>query len=116
MASYSDLERRVADRTRELESVVRELNFHIENTPLGVMQWDPDGRIQRWTKQAEGIFGWEPDEVERREWTEWPFPEADRNAIRELVERLMTGAQGERVHRLRLHAKNGHGARCWRRI
>ena len=42
---------------------LEEIATHIENTPLGVVEWTADLRVKRWSPQAEGIFGWRQDEV-----------------------------------------------------
>ncbi|MDX1976061.1 MAG: PAS domain S-box protein [Pseudanabaenaceae cyanobacterium bins.68] len=39
------------------------LEAYICNSPLAVIEWDADGRILRWTGQAENIFGWSAAEA-----------------------------------------------------
>ncbi len=39
------------------------LAAHVENTPLAVIEWGPDFRLSRWSKEAERVFGWRADEV-----------------------------------------------------
>ncbi|ASB50133.1 PAS domain S-box protein [Alkalitalea saponilacus] len=39
------------------------LRFHLENTPLGVIEIDKNLRIKVWSRQAEKIFGWSADET-----------------------------------------------------
>lgn len=34
------------------------LRFHIENTPLGSIEWDSRGYAKSWSRRAEEIFGW----------------------------------------------------------
>ncbi len=58
-----DLEQRVKQRTVELENAHQQLRFHVENSPLGVIEWDSQFRVQGWSKQAERIFGWKTEEV-----------------------------------------------------
>src|SRR6185295_9403231 len=47
---------------REAEEQLREahsrLSFHVENTPLAVIEWDSEFRVSRWSASAESIFGW----------------------------------------------------------
>jgi PAS domain-containing protein len=38
------------------------LSAHLENTPLGVIEWQPDLTVQRWNNGAEAIFGWTEQE------------------------------------------------------
>ena len=39
------------------------LLFHIENTPLGFIEWDSELRIKSWSKRAVEIFGWTEEQV-----------------------------------------------------
>jgi diguanylate cyclase (GGDEF)-like protein/PAS domain S-box-containing protein len=58
------LEVKELKRTHDaLGRALEEIATHIENTPLGVVEWTSDLRVKRWSPQAEGIFGWRQDEV-----------------------------------------------------
>jgi PAS domain S-box-containing protein len=35
----------------------------MDNTPLGVIEWDADFHVTRWSGQAEKMFGWSADEM-----------------------------------------------------
>ena len=48
---------------KELKRAHQEIETHIENTPLGVVEWSADLRVKRWSAQAEEIFGWRQEEV-----------------------------------------------------
>ncbi len=49
------------------------LDTYVENSPLAVVEWDAEGRVSRWTAQAEEVFGWRAEEVLGRRSGEWPF-------------------------------------------
>ncbi len=49
-------ERRKAERAELL--ALQRLRLHLERTPLGVIEWDPEFRITTWNPSAEGIFGY----------------------------------------------------------
>ncbi|MEQ9001444.1 MAG: PAS domain S-box protein [Coleofasciculus sp. B1-GNL1-01] len=68
-----DLEQRVKQRTVELENAHHQLRFHVENSPLGVIEWDSQFRVQRWSKQAEFMFGWKGEDVLGKRLTDWQF-------------------------------------------
>ena len=34
------------------------LAFHVDSSPLAVVEWDSDFRVSRWSKSAERLFGW----------------------------------------------------------
>ncbi|HUQ27228.1 MAG TPA: diguanylate cyclase [Usitatibacter sp.] len=40
-----------------------EIETHIENTPLALVEWSADIKVKRWSPQAAAIFGWTPGEV-----------------------------------------------------
>ena len=42
----------------EQQAAHERLLFHIENTPLGFIEWDHQGFAKSWSKRAEEIFGW----------------------------------------------------------
>ncbi len=48
-------ERRKAERAELL--ALQRLRLHLERTPLGVIEWDPEFRVTTWNPSAEGIFG-----------------------------------------------------------
>lgn len=55
-----------ADRRRaeaELKMAHQRLRFHLENTPLLVIEWDSNFRVKYWSPQAEQVFGWTQQEV-----------------------------------------------------
>ena len=52
--------KRAEERAREAYS---ELEAHLANTPLAVVEWDREARIRRWSGRAEAMFGWRADEV-----------------------------------------------------
>jgi PAS domain S-box-containing protein len=47
----------------ELALAYKRLSYHVENTPLAVVEWNKDLFITRWSGQAEKIFGWKASEV-----------------------------------------------------
>ena len=45
--------------------------------PLASVEWDPEGRVARWSPEAEALFGWTAAEVRGRHSSEWPFVHPD---------------------------------------
>jgi len=56
-----------------LERAHQQLSFHIENTPLAVIEWNSNFQVQRWSLQAEMIFGWKVEEVIGLHPNQWNF-------------------------------------------
>lgn len=52
----SENQKRIAEQN--LRDAHERLLFHIENTPLGYIEWDDQLNVKSWSKRAEEIFGW----------------------------------------------------------
>lgn len=48
---------------KKLTEAYRLLEAHVENAPIGVIEWDSGFRVTRWNNQAESIFGYRAEEV-----------------------------------------------------
>ena len=46
-----------------LKTSEQKLKYHLENSPLAVVEWDKEFRILQWSNEAERIFGLRKDEV-----------------------------------------------------
>ena len=50
----------VTERKKTLEALSRselKLKYHLENSPLGVIEWDKDFNVLQWSEEAEKMFG-----------------------------------------------------------
>jgi PAS domain S-box-containing protein len=47
----------------QLNNTLQELKFHIENTPLAVIEFNSKYQITKWSDNAAKMFGWQADEV-----------------------------------------------------
>ncbi len=92
-----------------LRQALKKLDLHIENTPLGVIEWNRDLRVMRWSKEAEKIFGWRADEVIGHRWGEWGnFVHCDDEAIvDDAVRRILSGKYPQQVTCNRNYTKDG---------
>ena len=89
------------------------LRFHVENTPLAVIEWDSDFRISRWTPAAERLFGWRADEVLGKRVTDWRFVfQEDAEAVARVTDRQRRGVEGLGVLRNRNYTKDGALLHC----
>jgi len=107
--------RDVTDRKRA-EASVREadrLAFHVENTPLAVIEWDHDFRVLRWSPAAERLFGWSSAEVLAKRFSDWNFVvQEDVEAVNEVGKRQNQGEQHHGVLRNRNYTKLGSVVNC----
>ena len=51
----------------------RRLAFHVENTPLAVIEWDHEFKVLRWSPAAQKLFGWNAEEVLGKRFSDWKF-------------------------------------------
>jgi PAS domain S-box-containing protein len=62
-----DVYMRDINKRKEAEESLRaseqRLNFHFENSPLAVVEWDSNFIVTRWSNEAERIFGWKAKET-----------------------------------------------------
>jgi PAS domain S-box-containing protein len=101
----------------EAEEQLREahsrLSFHVENTPLAVIEWDNEFRVSRWSSSAESIFGWKAEEVRGRRIEDWRFVFAeDVEAVEQLTSRQRGGIEQQGVSRNRNYTKDGSILYC----
>ena len=89
--------------TLELEEARRRLVDHVENSPLGVLEWTPDQCVRRWAGQMTGLFGWTEEEVLRKHFAELPIIHPEELArVSEVAARLADGRDARNV----LHCRN----------
>jgi PAS domain S-box-containing protein len=84
------------------------LTFHVENTPLAVIEWDRDFRLSRWSPSAEKLFGWKAEEVIGKRIDDWKFVFVeDVQAVYEVTDRQRQGTDRHSVSRNRNYTKDG---------
>ncbi|MEG4211833.1 PAS domain S-box protein [Microcoleus sp. S13_B4] len=77
-----------------LRQTLQKLNFHVENSPMAVVEWNRDFQIIRWSAGAERILGWKAEEILGKSLTEIPFVlEEDLEAVAETCQRLVNGEE-----------------------
>jgi|GEM_PF-3661021 len=96
-----------------LETALRRLELHIENTPIGLVEWDPDLTILRWSGPAERLFGWKAEEVVGRRYTDFPFIHPDDlDGVGGALDPLFKGKQNVVIVRNRNLTKDGRILNC----
>ena len=91
----------------------RQLSFHVESSPLAVIEWDSDFRVSRWSKSAERLYGWKADEVIGKHVNEWQFVFADDvDAVALVTNRQREGVEVQGVQRNRNYTRDGSVLYC----
>ncbi len=109
----ADLEQRVHERTAELLAANQRLQFHVENSPLAVIEWDNDFRVSFWSPQAEHVFGWSSAEVLGKRSDEWGFVYLDdQDNVNAVMTRLLDGTEPRNSDTNRNHTRSGEVIWC----
>ena len=90
------------------QTAYRQLSFHVESSPLAVVEWDSDFRVSRWSESAERLFGWKADEVIGKHVNEWRFVFADDvDAVALVTNRQREGVEVQGIQRNRNYTRSG---------
>ena len=108
---YHDItERKKAEIT--LQKVYEKLSYHINNTPMAVIEFDSEMVILQWSQRAHEIFGWTAEEVIGKNIYELDFVyEEDRELVENGIQDL-TSKQSNNIMYNRNRTKNGDMLFC----
>ena len=107
-----DLSERRPEKTAPDDAYQR-LTYHLENSPLAVVEWDSDFRVLRWSESAEALFGWKAEEVLGKHYDEWQFVFVDdAPAVQSMTARQREGVEIQGVHHNRNYTKDGSVLYC----
>ncbi len=81
---------------KSLHSYQQRLALHIEQTPLAVIDWDPEFQVASWNKAAEEIFGFSSNEALGRHAAGLIVPESVKKQVDEVWESLLDNKGGTR--------------------
>src|SRR5690242_10964791 len=91
----------------------RRLAFHVENTPLAVIEWNHEFRVLRWSPAAQRLFGWKAEEVLGKRFSDWEFVVADDiEAVNQVEQRQNRGQEHHGISRNRNFTKLGSILHC----
>ncbi len=108
--------RDITERKRAEEAAhdaYQRMMFHVENSPLAVVEWDTDFRVSRWSESAERLFGWKAEEVIGKHVDDWHFVfDEDIDAVEQVTNRQRVGEELQGVQRNRNYTKDGEVLYC----
>ena len=91
----------------------RRLAFHVENTPLAVIEWDNEFRVLRWSPAAQKLFGWKAEEVLNKRFSDWDFVVPDDfEVVNQVGHRQNEGKEHHGISRNRNYTKLGTILHC----
>jgi PAS domain S-box-containing protein len=96
-SAFAEAQKSVRGEAETMDALLhteQKLRLHIEQTPMGVMELDLEGRLIEWNTAAERIFGYSRDEVIGRDFRNLIVPESSRKQVDAGWEALLKGASG----------------------
>lgn len=97
----------------ELEKLNLQLKTHLENSPLGLVEYDQNLVITRWSHQCSKIFGWTEDEVLSQQMDAFNLIHKDDLEQAQETARDLMGETGTgNISYNRVYAKNGDVVHC----
>lgn len=110
--SFQDIsERKQAEA--DLRGALNSLKFHLENTPLAVIEFNCAYQITAWSKKAEAVFGWTAEEVmgKRIDELRWIYEE-DADGVAKLSADMLDHKRLSNRHKNRNYRKDGSVIVC----
>lgn len=100
-------------KNANLEITLERLRSHVNNSPLAVIEFDPEYRIVQWSKRAEIMFGWTTKEVLGKKISDlrWVY-EDDADRIAALSRDMFEGRQATNITENRNYRKDGSVIHC----
>jgi PAS domain S-box-containing protein len=97
----------------EIRELSQRLSYHVENSPLAVIEWGPDMQLIRWSGEAEHIFGWRAEDVigKHMEDFRWIYEE-DGAQVAQVSSELKSGTNPQRFSANRNYRKDGAVIHC----
>lgn len=97
----------------DFREAMQRLDTLLEHSPLAIIEWSSDFRIERWTGEAARVFGWTAEEVVGKNIDElnWIHPD-DQPIIDQNKVEMVNGRQTRNVTRNRNVRKDGAVIHC----
>ncbi len=98
---------------QEIAEAKQRLEAHMNNAPVAVIEFDPQFRVIRWSKEATRIFGWSAEEIMGKCINEipWVYKE-DAKIVEKVSADMLSGKRPSNVSTNRNYRKDGSIAEC----
>lgn len=104
-------ERKLAEE--DLKMALQQLEFHENNSPLAVIEFNDQYQITKWSKNAESIFGWYAEEVLGKCIGEFKWVhEEDQEKVAQLSAAMLISQKTSNSHTNRNYTKDGSVITC----
>lgn len=96
-----------------LHTALQQLQFHENNSPLGVIQFNDQFQVTKWSKKAEDLFGWKAEEVIGKNLDQFRWVHEDDLArVGELINAMLASTRTSNCHTNRNYRKDGSVITC----
>ncbi|NJR23417.1 MAG: PAS domain S-box protein, partial [Richelia sp. CSU_2_1] len=97
----------------QMKQAISRLDFHADNSPMAVIEWDSRCRIIHWSPQAEKMFGWTNAEILGQDWHDLSIiDETECESVNLIANKLLAGSETRSVSCHRNYTKDGSIIHC----
>ncbi|MFY0675114.1 MAG: PAS domain S-box protein [Bacteroidia bacterium] len=98
---------------KEIDQLYNQLNVYLDNSPLGIVEYDQDLFITKWSEHCEKIFGYTQQEVFSKKMNalDLVYP-GDEPKVEHVIEDIFQGNSNGNVSRNRNKGKDGSVVHC----
>ena len=97
----------------DLHNALQRLTAHVENSPLAIIEFDPQYRITRWSAEAQRLFGWTAEEVLGKAIGEFRWVvEEDIDSVDKVSSEMLSGQNPRNLNVNRNYRKDGSIITC----
>ncbi|MBW4539740.1 MAG: PAS domain S-box protein [Myxacorys chilensis ATA2-1-KO14] len=101
------------DEQDQAQKALQRLNFHVDNSPFAVIEWDLELRVTRWSREAEILLGWSAHEILGKRFGSWKFVvREDFKSVDPTLAALLSGQVTRNVCYNRNYTKTGEIVHC----
>ena len=96
-----------------LHDALQRLTAHVENSPLAIVEFDPQYRITRWSAEAQRLFGWTAEEVLGKAIGKFRWVvEEDVDSVDKVSSEMLSGQNPRNLNVNRNYRKDGSIITC----
>ena len=104
-------QRRKAEQ--EIAQSKQRLEAHMNNSPEGVIEFDPQFRVLRWSEEAQRMFGWSAEEIMGKSISQLPWVyKDDVKLVEQVSAEMISGKRPRNVSSSRNYRKDGSVIDC----
>ncbi len=97
----------------DLHNALQRLTAHFENSPLAIIEFDPNYHITRWSAEAQRLFGWTAEEVLGKAIGEFRWVvEEDIDTVDKVSSEMLSGQNPRNMNVNRNYRKDGSIITC----